>query len=221
MKQIIDGIVNQVASIIFPQIIETDKDGTYMNNEEARQILTQLAESIHPITGEIFADQHVCNEPVVIRALYKAISALEEPSQVDLPPQQAKKNERCSRANRVNNSKPWTPDEDTYLRHAHSCGATYEQMSAQLLRSPRVIRYRSVFLGLADSKSIVGRSIPTPGQERRGLPWYPDEDKLLVQMFDAGCCVQDMAVRLKRSVNGVESRLEKHGLMENPHKPKQ
>lgn len=186
-----------------------------MNNEEARRILAQLAEGVDPITGEVFPNQHVCNEPVVIRALYKAMSALEESAHDDSLPQKAEQNERCSRANQVNNSKPWTAEEDTYLRHAHRCGATYEQMSAHLLRSPRVIMCRSVFLGLADSKSIIGRSVPTPGQERRGLPWYPEEDELLVQMFGEGCSVQDMAVRLKRSVNGVERRLEKHGLIEN------
>lgn len=192
-----------------------------MNNEEARRILAQLAEGVDPITGEVFPDHHVCNESVVIRALYKAMSVLEDPAHDDFLPQRAEQKERCSRANRVNNSKPWTTEEDTYLRHAHRCGATYEQMSAHLLRSPRVIRCRSVFLGLADSKSIIGRSAPTLGQERRGLPWYPEEDELLVQMFGEGCSVQDMAVRLKRSVNGVERRLEKHGLMENPYKPKQ
>lgn len=186
-----------------------------MSNEEARRILAQLAEGVDPITGEVFPNQHVCNEPIVIRALYKAMRALEELARNELLPQSTEKKERCTRANRVNNNKPWTSEEDAYLRHAHRCGATYEQMSAQLLRSPRVIRYRSVFLGLADSKSIIRRSIPIPGQERRGLPWYPEEDELLVQMFDAECSVKEMAVRLKRSINGIMSRLEKHGLVEN------
>ena len=62
-----------------------------MNNEEARRVLAQLAEGVDPITGELFPNQHVCNEPIVIRALYKAMSALEEPTHYNLPSQKAEK----------------------------------------------------------------------------------------------------------------------------------
>lgn len=186
-----------------------------MNKEEAKQILARLAEGVDPISGEILPKQHVCNEPTVIRALYTAIGALEDLSYTSPAPQQRGQEERCSRANRINNSKPWTSEEDAYLHHAHRCGATYEQMSAHLLRSPRVIKYRAIFLGLADSRDIIGRSMPPSGQERRGLPWYPEEDELLTQMFSAGYSTQDMAARLKRSVSGIEKRLEKHGFIES------
>ena len=188
-----------------------------MNNGEARRILAQLAEGVDPITGEVLPEQHVCNEPAVIRALFKAVSVLDASAQIRSASQREKENERCPRANRVNNTKAWTPEEDTYLRHAHRCGASYEQMSAQLQRSPHVIRCRSTFLGLTDGKGDSGRPAPTPGRERRGQPWYPEEDRLLVQMFSEGCSVKDMAVRLKRSTGGITSRLEKHGLLENEH----
>lgn len=188
-----------------------------MNNGEARRILAQLAEGVDPITGEVLPEQHVCNEPAVIRALYKAVSALDASAQILPASQREKENGRCLRANRVNNTKVWTPEEDTYLRHAHRCGETYEQMSAQLQRSPHVIRCRSAYLGLTDSKGDPGRPAPMPGRERQGQPWYPEEDELLVQMFGEGCSVKDMTVRLKRSAGGITSRLEKHGLLENKH----
>ena len=91
------------------------------------------------------------------------------------------------------------------------------QAMSRCKRSPHVIRCRSTFLGLTDGKGDSGRPAPTPGRERRGQPWYPEEDRLLVQMFSEGCSVKDMAVRLKRSAGGIASRLEKHGLLENEH----
>lgn len=164
-----------------------------MNNEEARRILAQLAEGIDPITGEVFPDHHVCNEPVVIRALYKAMSALEDPAHDDFLPQKAEQKERCSRANRVNNSKPWTPEEDTYLRHAHRCGATYEQMSAHLLRSPRVIRYRSVFLAwriARASSDVRSRRLDKSGVDFPGI--------LKRMNCSCRCSAKDAAYRIWR-----------------------
>lgn len=107
-----------------------------MNNGEARRILAQLAEGVDPITGEVLPEQRVCNEPAVIRALFRAVSALDAHEQILPASQREKENERCPRANRVNNTKAWTSEEDTYLRHAHRCGASYEQMSAQPARHP-------------------------------------------------------------------------------------
>lgn len=188
--------------------------GTQMNNEDARKILSQLAEGVDPVTGEVFPTQHVCNEPVVIRALYKAINALEGSAYASPAKQQEERRERHSRTNRLNNSKPWTPEEDTYLRNAHRCGATYEQMSAQLLRSPRLIKFRAVYFDLATRDILSGYPPFTPGCEHQGLPWYPEEDKLLAQMFSEGYNLKDIASRLKRSVGGITSRLEKRGLIE-------
>lgn len=39
-----------------------------MNNLEARIILEKLFEGVHPETGEVFAEDHVCNEAQVLRA---------------------------------------------------------------------------------------------------------------------------------------------------------
>lgn len=47
-----------------------------MNNLEARIILEKLFEGVHPETGEVFAEDHVCNEAQVLRALHRAIVAL-------------------------------------------------------------------------------------------------------------------------------------------------
>ena len=132
-----------------------------MNNGEARRILAQLAEGVDPITGEVLPEQRVCNEPAVIRALFKAVSALDASAQIRPASQREKENERCPRANRVNNTKTWTPEEDTYLRHAHRCGASYEQMSAQPARHP-------VQIGLSGADGRQGGSRASGSVARKG-----------------------------------------------------
>lgn len=188
-----------------------------MNHAEAKQILQQLVEGIDPLTGEYFPMHHVCNEPDVIRALYTALNALDaciEAPTTMFPPSQTKKSTRSSRANQ---DKPWTPEEDQYLRNAHECRTTYEQMAAQLLRSPRSIKRRSVYLDLASRKILGWSRSASHRREHQGLPWYPEEDQLLIQLFHAGCNMQEIADKLKRSVGAIESRLEKQGLIENKH----
>lgn len=147
-----------------------------INNAEAKRILEQLFEGINPLTGEYFPKQHVYNDPNVIRALYTAVNALNACIVTPTMRSASEQTEKCISSIHANRNKSWTPEEDQNLRHAHGYGATYDQMAAQLLRSPRLIKCRPVYLGLA-SRKIPGWSRPTSHrQEHQELPWYPQED---------------------------------------------
>lgn len=41
-------------------------EGARMDNHEARIILEKLFEGVHPETGEVLAEDHVCNDPQVL-----------------------------------------------------------------------------------------------------------------------------------------------------------
>ncbi len=57
-----------------------------MDNHEARIILEKLFEGVHPVTGEVFAEDRVRNAPQVLRALHRAIAALNsQPAAVEIP----------------------------------------------------------------------------------------------------------------------------------------
>ena len=111
-----------------------------INNAEAKRILEQLFEGINPLTGEYFPKQHVYNDPNVIRALYTAVNALNACTVTPTMRSASEQTEKCISSIHANRNKSWTPEEDQNLRHAHGYGATYDQMAAQLLRSPRLIK---------------------------------------------------------------------------------
>lgn len=183
-----------------------------MTNAEAAQILLKLAQGADPLTGEALSEYNICCKPTVIRALYEALGDLMHDGEPGRP--EALNEEPANmRPNRVNNGKCWTPDEDEYLRNAHQCGATYEQMANQLHRSPMLIKFRAVYLDLV-SRDIFGYYPPVkPGYEHQALPWYPEEDALLAQMAKEHCGPEEMAKRLKRKPESIESRLKKRGLI--------
>lgn len=181
-----------------------------MTNEEARTILEQMMEGVNPVTGEVFPKEHVCNDAAVIRALYRAICTLDREKQSKC----SRQSESRTRSSRANNQNPWTKEEDIYLSNAFRNGATCEEISAELLRSTRSIKHRLVYLGIAGREILSKQENVESGRERQGLPWYPEEDEMLIGLFRSGSSVREIADRMKRSVGGIVSRLEKHGLIE-------
>jgi len=66
-----------------------------MNIEEAKRIVSLLADGVDPHTGEIFSQDSPYQHPDTVRALYKALMALErwakyERRQKNLPPNAGK-----------------------------------------------------------------------------------------------------------------------------------
>lgn len=202
---------DEVQNRIFPVLREIG--GTQMNNHEASILLERLLEGVHPITGEILPDHHACNDPQVLRALYKAINALRcvnNPSSTETP--------KRTRQSCANNQNPWTQDDDIYLRNACPQGIPINEMCSELRRSKQKVKLRLVYLGLAD-RSILGNSIyPKSEYAHQGLPWYPEDEKKLTVLYNSGLSPKEMSTEMKRSINSIMCRLEKLGLIESRHK---
>ena len=106
-------------------------------------------------------------------------------------------------------------EEDAYLRNACQQEIPLDEICRELHRSAQNVRYRLIYLGLAN-RSILGDSrYPETEHAHLGLPWYPEEDEKLTAMYQEGRKPSAMAAAMKRSVKSILCRLEKPGLIES------
>ncbi len=112
----------------------------------AKAILESLADGIDPDTGEALPEQDIFNRPLVIRALYAAIRALDgagpEPA-----PGPADGKTASSQARPTNAGKPWAAIDDEELLAAFDAGAAIKEIADQFSRSRGAITSRLVRLG--------------------------------------------------------------------------
>lgn len=162
-----------------------------MNATDARIILELLLDGVHPITGEILPDDHVCVHPHVVRALHKAIIALQS-------------EESPNTALKPNVGRPWTADDDAQLRALYAQKRSMEDMCRILKRRPRGVKNRLAYLNLVE---------PEPGKRNSGKPWTHEDEGWLRQMFSYNMSISEMAAQLKRSKVAITMRLDKLGLI--------
>lgn len=111
-----------------------------MELQLAREIISVLAQGIHPVTGEAMPADSPYNEPPVIRALFAVSRALEQcdaPKRRELP---------------ANAGKPWTGEEDDLLVAAFDAGQELKQMALALGRSRVAVEARLVKLGKIEGR---------------------------------------------------------------------
>ena len=111
----------------------------------------------------------------------------------------------------VSPSRPWTAEDDTYLRHAWAEGITIGDMCTRLGRQDRLVRCRLIYLGVTDH-SLLGMPSQPPELAHQGLPWYPEDVSALYHLFRQGRTPEQMAAALLRSTGSVINRLEMLGL---------
>ena len=92
-----------------------------MNAMQAQEILQMLLNGIDPVTGEIFPDDHVCNEPDVIRALHYAIAALGKEC-IQNQQNDNGKSDKARNPSAENAGKPWLPEDDAELLKLNKAG---------------------------------------------------------------------------------------------------
>ena len=113
-----------------------------------------------------------------------------------------------------------SPLEAQQIVEALACGVdpeTGEILAAQTfhaaLNSPRTVR--ALFLPFRALGGALGRPARAATGEHRpgkaGMPWSPEEDAQLLQSFDAGASVRQMAEQHERSRGGIASRLVRLG----------
>ena len=135
-----------------------------MSPERAVEIIENLVDGIHPLTGEILPESNICEETGIVDALNCAIRVLNERIVAERAieeyrRQQAKDDlEKESKAKRKlpeNAGKPWLPEDDTKLLKLYKAGISVKEIAKRYKRTKGAIRARLVRLGIAEHRSDI------------------------------------------------------------------
>lgn len=105
-----------------------------MNVQRAIEIVTPLADGVHPFTGEAFEHDDLYQNADVARALWVAVTALEDTAE----------RERKKRSLPHNAGKPWTEEEDARLLSGFEAERPVSQLAREHGRTRAAIEARLV-----------------------------------------------------------------------------
>lgn len=108
-----------------------------MDLQQAKEMLTSLADGVDPLTGEILPEDSVCNQVEMVRAFHCILRVLPN-SPSHLQPENA--------------GKPWKKEDDELLCIMYDAGNTRKEMSACFKRSRGSIDARLMHLGKIPAK---------------------------------------------------------------------
>jgi hypothetical protein len=114
-----------------------------MESSDALKILRVLADGIDPTTGEVFESDSPYQHPIIIRALFAGIQALER----------VEKRRERERILPSNAGKAWSEDEDKELVEFFKRGVTIADLSRKHQRTIGSIESRLIRHGLIEQKS--------------------------------------------------------------------
>ena len=97
--------------------------------------------------------------------------------------------------------------------HGRALGIFTEERTGQEGPYHAVLYSRSAQQFVLDNLGALQGFVP-PSKENKGQPWSIQEDERLAELYGSGFSVGEIAVRLKRSSNGIRSRLKKLGIVE-------
>ena len=103
-----------------------------MKTYEALQVIESLADGVDPYTGEVFPDDSPYQNRQVVRALFKALRALEQP----------RERQQYERRLPENAGNPWNHAEDEMLCERFSAGTTIRQLAQGHERTEGAIQSR-------------------------------------------------------------------------------
>lgn len=168
-----------------------------MTTDRAAEILRCMANGVDPITGEILEEDHLCNSPEVIRALCTAIQAMSGAGDADAS--------RFVRKNgKLNAGRPWTDADLDALKRMYQDGDSMDLICAKLQRRERGVLKQLERLGLAENAKA-----SSPGLERAGQRWTPDEDTLLKHLYIDRLPIEKISAEMQRSEYAIYCRMEK------------
>jgi hypothetical protein len=129
-----------------------------MNDERALATLQALASGTDPLTGAAFPADSPYQHPDTVRALYRAIRALEAG---------ASRSKRPAPNQPSNSGKPWSPGEDAQLVSAFDRGQPMEALAVAHGRSRFAIEARLAKLGkIPMPAGVRGDRAAVPGAEQ-------------------------------------------------------
>ncbi len=112
-----------------------------MDKAKTIEVIEALANGIDPLTGELLPDDHLLQQPGIVRALFNAAALL--------------KNSKDALPGLANQGNAWTGDEDNQLKEAFTNGIKISQLAKVHQRTPGAIRSRLKKLGLITDNNIV------------------------------------------------------------------
>ena len=111
-----------------------------MSPERAVEIIENLVDGIHPLTGEILPESNICEEPGIMDALNYAIQVLNERIVAERAIEQYRrqlvkdtsvKDDKTKRKQPENAGKPWLPEDDAELLKLYKAGASVTEIAKQ------------------------------------------------------------------------------------------
>lgn len=108
-----------------------------MEIQEALEIVRKLANGVHPETGAMLARDSPCQHPQAIRALNRAVGALEFQHE----------RERARTSLPANAGKPWSGQEDTLICDELKRGINFQEIARSHGRTVGSIVARLIRLG--------------------------------------------------------------------------
>ena len=123
-----------------------------MELTESRNIVSKLAQGVHPTTGEVFPPESPYNDPEVIRALFSILEFVKH-SKTPRKTVEERRQQNLDVGRPGNSGLPWAEDDRAFVRSGFRDGMTVEKLAAKLERSQsaivaEVIRQDLVPLGL-------------------------------------------------------------------------
>lgn len=108
-----------------------------MEISEAMRIIKAAADGVNPFTGEVFPGDSVYQHPQMVRALYRALAAMEA----------RQRWEEKKRQQPENAGKPWTPEDDEQLVSDFDSGVKIQELARRFKRTYGSIEARLVNMG--------------------------------------------------------------------------
>lgn len=109
-----------------------------MDLQRAKELVSILADGVDPLTGEILPEDHVCNQPEMIRALHCVLRALSD---------------KRTKPQHENAGKAWTAEDDAALCQMFDAGNDKKEMCAYFKRSVGSLAARLVRLGKIEERA--------------------------------------------------------------------
>ena len=109
-----------------------------MDLKRAKELVSILADGVDPLTGEVLPEDHVCNQPKMIRALHCVLRAVSD---------------RRTRPQPENAGKAWTVEDDAVLCQMFDAGSDKKEMRAYFKRSEGSLAARLVRLGKIEERA--------------------------------------------------------------------
>lgn len=178
-----------------------------MSPERAVEIIENLVDGIHPLTGEILPESNICEETGIVDALNCAIRVLNERIVAERAIEEyrrqqireAKEKENKAKRNLPENAgKPWLPEADTELLKQYKAGVSVKEIAKQYKRTIGAIRSRLVELGMADHRFHVL-------DVYEGIDPIDNDD--LRHRFLYGETIPELAQRYGRTEKAIRARL--------------